>query len=108
MKKAIICSPYSCGDLKTNIETAKKCAKHAAENGFVPIVPHLYFTQFLQDAIPDERELGIKLGLESMKDCDELWIFEGNGISEGMKVEIEHWKKHYPEKKIAKLEEITC
>lgn len=50
-------------------------------------MPHLLFPQFLKDEDPEERKLGIKLGLEQLAMCDELWIF-GEEISEGMSQEI--------------------
>lgn len=54
----------------------------------VPIAPHLLFTQFLDDGIPEERQTGLKQGLELLKYCQELWVF-GERISEGMQGEID-------------------
>lgn len=58
----------------------------------IPIAPHIYFTQFLDDDDPQERRLGLDMGLELLKLCSELWVF-GNRLSEGMKGEIENAKR---------------
>jgi len=49
MDKIFICSPYR-GDEKKNLENVKRYCRDAAYDG-IPIAPHLYFTQFL-----DEKE----------------------------------------------------
>ena len=45
-------------------------------------------TQFLDDSIVSEREQGRRIGLEMLKDADELWCFS-EYISEGMMAEIQ-------------------
>jgi len=87
MKKVFICSPYR-GDINENIRKAKYYAAITAHCDAIPIVPHLYFPQFLDDKNPNERMLGICLGIELMKICDELWLF-GNKITDGMKFELD-------------------
>jgi hypothetical protein len=64
----------------------------AAGCGYCPVVPHLLFPQFLDDNKPEERIMGISLGVEQLKVCDEIWIFGGT-ISNGMAYEIEQAKK---------------
>lgn len=90
MKKKLmifVCSPYR-GDVKGNVERAKKYAKFITRCGYIPIVPHLFYPQFLDDKDAEERILGITLGVEQMRDCDEMWIY-GTHISEGMAFEIQ-------------------
>ncbi len=84
--KAFICSPYR-GDIEKNVKKAQEYARKAAMMGVSPIVPHLLFPQFLKEEDPDERDLGIRLGLEQLAMCDELWVF-GDEISQGMSKEI--------------------
>ena len=91
MKKVFICSPYR-GDVERNVALAKANARFAAHCGYCPVVPHLMYPQFLKDSDPDERILGITLGVELMKICDEVWIF-GSTISNGMAFELEHARK---------------
>jgi len=86
-KRVFICSPLR-GNFKNNINKAKKYSRFAALNGCLPIAPHVYFTNFLDDSHNEERNRGLSLGKELLKDCEELWIFD-TWISEGMKSEIE-------------------
>ena len=89
-----ICSPYA-GDTDSNITAAQKYSRHAVENGYIPITPHLLFPQFLNDADPTERKLGLLFGNALMSKCSEVWVF-GNTISAGMESEIKRarWKNY--------------
>lgn len=91
MKSVFICSPYR-GDIKENSQKTKYYASIAAHCDVVPVAPHLYFPIFLDDNDPAERMLGISLGIELMKTCNELWLF-GFKITEGMKFELEKAKE---------------
>lgn len=53
IKKPIvyICSPYT-GDIKANVENARRYCRFAADTGYIPMAPHLLFPQFLDDANP--------------------------------------------------------
>lgn len=86
MKTIYICSPLR-GDVEGNIERAKNYCRKAALLGFIPIAPHVYCTQFMNDEIESERAIGMKIGLQLLGKCDELWAF-GDHISEGMAAEI--------------------
>ena len=86
MKKVYICSRYR-GDVDRNVRSAKRYCLFAVTKGYLPIAPHLFFTRFLDDSIPEQRELGIQMGLELLDLCDEIWVF-GNEITEGMEREI--------------------
>jgi|LSQX01.1.fsa_nt_gb hypothetical protein len=87
-KLVYICSPLK-GDQKNNTGKAIRYCKLAIAKGFIPIAPHIYFTQFLDDNDMEERELGLQCGLELVRYVAELWVF-GNNISEGMQAEIKH------------------
>ena len=91
MKKVFICSPLR-GDIEGNIKKAKEYCREEALKGNIPIAPHVYFTQFLDEMNDDERRLGIFMGIELLKQCDELRVC-GDVISEGMRQEIEVWNK---------------
>lgn len=86
-----ICSPYS-GDTEVNTEAARRYSRFAVDSGYIPIAPHLLFTQFLDDDKPIERRLGLFFGNVMMSKCSEVWVF-GNNISDGMKDEIERAKR---------------
>ena len=89
-----ICSPYS-GEIETNVEAAKRYSRLAVDKGCIPLTPHLLFPQFLDDDIPEERELGLFFGNALMSKCSEVWVF-GERISAGMESEIKRarWKNY--------------
>ena len=89
-----ICSPYA-GDVETNVQKARRYCRFAVDKGYIPIAPHLLFTQFLNDDSPKERQLGIFFGNAVMSKCSEVWVF-GEYISNGMEAEIKRakWKNY--------------
>ena len=91
MKKVFVCSPLR-GDYEKNITAAKTYSCFVAEFGHLPITPHIYFTQFLDDSVERDRALGMLMGIELLKMCDELWVF-GPIISDGMSKEIKYWEE---------------
>lgn len=88
-----ICSPYS-GNVNHNIEMARKYSRFAVDKHYLPIAPHLLFTQFMNDEIPEEREIAIFMNFVLMSKCAEMWVF-GDVISAGMKTEINRAKRKY-------------
>ena len=89
-----ICSPYA-GEIEKNVKAAQEYSRFAVEKGYIPIAPHLLFPQFLNDANPKERQLGLFFGNALMSKCSEVWVF-GNRISAGMETEINRakWKNY--------------
>lgn len=84
-------SPYSTSNGKSieeNLEYARKAMWSILVMGDTPYASHLLYTQpgVLNDAIPEERELGIQAGLEMyrQKKSDACAIFVENGITLGM------------------------
>lgn len=75
------------------MKLAECLCRIVALRGFIPIAPHIYFTRFLDDKSPNERELGMSCGFELLKLCEEIWVFNFDGISEGMQREIDLAKK---------------
>lgn len=86
-KVIYVASPLR-GDYEKNMEKARRYCKVVIDKGHIPYAPHLLFTQFMDDTIPEERKAGMAMGIEMLKKCDELWAF-GKTISEGMAAEIE-------------------
>lgn len=86
MKKVYICAPLG-GNIKGNLEKAKRYTEYALRCGVAPVTPHFY-ALCLDDHDPKEREIGRKAGMSLLWFCDEVWIF-GNEITEGMKAEID-------------------
>ena len=80
-----VCSPFrGCADA---VERARRYCREIAMDGNIPIAPHIYFTQFLDDDNPIEREIGILLGREWMKICTRLNFY--GQPSEGMQGDID-------------------
>lgn len=88
-----ICSPYS-GDTEKNVKNAKRYSRFAVDRHYLPITPHIYFTQFMDDNIPEERDTAIFMNWVLMSKCAELWVF-GDTITPGMKAEIDHAKRKH-------------
>ena len=86
MKKIYICSPYR-NNPEYNTKVALKAAEAVTMIKCMPVVPHIYFTRFLDENIPEQRNFGISCGIELMKSCDELWII-GTRLTEGMMLEL--------------------
>lgn len=86
-----ICSPFA-GDMEGNTRRAREYSRFAVSKNCIPIAPHLLFPQFLEEADPAQRELGISFGLVLQSMCREMWVF-GDTISKGMAVEIEKAKE---------------
>jgi hypothetical protein len=92
MKKIYICSPLSAPtheEVKANINRARRYCRKIALDGNLPYAPHTYFTEFLIDDLQDEREIGMKMGIAWLDECEEIHILPGF-ISEGMSKEIVH------------------
>lgn len=85
-----VCSPLT-GDVERNTANAKRYCRFAVE-GCIPIAPHLYFPQFMDDNIISERNLALYMDIILLSKCAELWVF-GDYISKGMSMEIAKAKK---------------
>lgn len=82
--------PYTKAKYNKNLKKAAEYCAEVAEEGHTPIAPHLYFTSFVDDRCPEGREKGMRMGMELLEKSDEVWVFGSEeGISEGMKAEIE-------------------
>ena len=92
MKLIYICSPFR-SDNKTeqyaNVRAAQKYCRDAYKQNCIPVAPHLYLPQFLDDDTPAERDLALRIGLRLINYCSEVWV-HGDRISEGMRGEIEY------------------
>ena len=86
MKLIYVASPYA-GDVEKNVAYAKWVCREIAEHGYAFVAPHLIYPEILDDAVPEERQAGIKMGLTLLQRCDELWAF-GPVVSSGMQREI--------------------
>lgn len=60
-KLVYVASPLR-GDYERNTELARQYCKHVTDKGFIPYAPHLLFTQFMDDTIPEQRATGMPWG----------------------------------------------
>ena len=81
-----VCSPFS-GDPAGNAEKVRRYCRFAVDSGYAPFAPYLFFSQFLDDGMPEERELGLFMAIIMLTKCAELWVF-GEQITRGMAQEI--------------------
>ena len=94
MRLVIVESPFADPDpvkQQENIDYARMCLADCLRRGEAPFASHLLYTQsgVLNDAIPSERELGIRAGLFWGAQADATVVYTDRGISKGMKLGIE-------------------
>ena len=86
-----IASPFA-GDPERNTERARGYCRLAVSKGYIPLAPHLLYSQFMDDDDRETRERGIFFALVLLGKCDEIWVF-GERMSEGMEREIAKARK---------------
>ena len=103
-----VCSPYA-GDIENNIANACEYGRFTYKQDAIPLVPHLMYPQFMDDAKEDEREMAMHFNYVLLGKCSELWVF-GGVISKGMAREIGIASKRRMKIKWfnAKLEEVDA
>ena len=73
----------------TNIQYARSCMLDSIKRGEAPYVPHLLYTQVLEDNDPKAREYGTEAALVYLQLLKYLVVYTDFGISKGMRREIE-------------------
>lgn len=86
-----ICAPLS-GDVFKNISKVQGYCRFAVASGYIPIAPHLFFPQFMDDSNSKERNLALFMDIVLLTKCAEVWVF-GSRISKGMGIELEKAKR---------------
>ena len=89
VKRIYLCSRYA-GETDKNVVVAERLCRQVIDAGQAPFAPHLLYPRFLDDGKLSEREIGIACGLTFMEVCDEVWVYSGNGLSSGMRREVDH------------------
>ena len=91
-RKIYVCSRYhaqNLGAMIQNMGDALAECKRIAEEGDIPICPHLYYTQFLNDDDAGQMEFGVLAAKEDLKHCDAMTVLIRNEIiSKGMESEM--------------------
>ena len=102
MEIVFVCSPFK--NNPNSIRMTKQYCRKLALEGDLPVAPHLYLPQFLNDADRKERDIGMKYGRRLMTLCTRIDVLEDEGISDGMKGDIE-WAEmlDLPQRRISGL-----
>lgn len=90
----VVESPFA-GDEHTNLAYVRKCLHDCFSRGELPFASHALYTQpgVLNDAVPEERNLGIFAGLLWTLLANKTVVYTNYGISSGMKKGIAFAKK---------------
>lgn len=88
-KKVVYIAHPIRGNAKENIQKILHICRETHLSGVIPLAAYVTMFQYLDDGIPEERELGMEANgvLFERRAFDEVWLF-GDYISEGMKAEI--------------------
>jgi len=86
MKLVLIESPYA-GNVERNLRYARAALRDSLRRGEAPLASHALYTQpgVLDDALPDERRLGIDAGHAWLPHADTVVVYADLGVSEGMR-----------------------
>ena len=81
-----ICSPYA-GAIERNTQNARRYCRFAVDRKAIPVAPHLFLPQFMNDNDKSERELALFMARIFLTKCNSVWVF-GRRITNGMAGEI--------------------
>lgn len=88
MELVVVESPLS-GDFARNIRYARLACLDCVKRGEAPYASHLLMTQFLDDATPEERKVGMEAGFEWGAKATLVAVYTDLGMSGGMKMGID-------------------
>ncbi len=84
--RVYVCHPYS-NNREINVAQVTFICRALVANNVLPIAPHLYIPQFVDEET--DREKALELCCDLLGICDEVRVYGGT-ITEGMQREIEH------------------
>lgn len=76
--------------LRRNREYLIRCMRDSIARGEAPFASHLLYTQFLDDDVPEEREIGIACGFAWVVTAEATAVYTDLGITSGMRRGIDH------------------
>ncbi len=88
-RRVYVCHPYA-DDPRGNTEVVRRISRRLIAEGVVPLAPHLYLPQLLNETT--DRELALALCLELLATCDEVRVY-GNVVTNGMERELREAKR---------------
>jgi len=90
LKRVYVCHPFSDGTA-ANTGRVHRISRGLVAEGVLPIAPHLYLPQLVDEAT--QRERALDLCLELLGTCDEVRVF-GDRITAGMERELQYATRH--------------
>ena len=81
-----VCHPYA-GNPAENIVAVRQICRELVEDGLLPIGPHIYLPQFVDENT--EREVALSMCTQLVELCHELRVY-GTQVTSGMFREIDH------------------
>jgi len=91
MRRVIMESPFA-GNVERNLKYAHACIRDCLSRDEAPFASHVLYTQALDDNDMVDRARGITAGLEWGVHARKTVVYTDLGISQGMKIGIEHAK----------------
>jgi hypothetical protein len=88
ISRVVIESPYR-GEVERNLAYAKMAMLDSIYRGEAPFASHMLYTQVLDDKVPSERELGIKMGQAWLIEANLVAFYVDLGMSQGMKASLQ-------------------
>lgn len=102
----VIESPYA-GDVARNRVYLHACIRECALRGDTPYASHLMLTTALDDGDPEERALGIRLGLAWRRAAQMRIFYIDRGWSDGMRAAVDLYAVEGLEYEVRKLGSIV-
>ncbi len=101
----VIESPYAGNPeyVKANVAYLHACIRDCVDRGESPYASHLMLTTALDDEDPDERALGIELGLAWRHRADLCVFYVDRGWSRGMEAARERYVRESVSYQVRKL-----
>jgi DNA polymerase-3 subunit epsilon len=88
-RRVYVCHPFA-NDPAGNIERVRVISRRLLDGGLMPVAPHLYLPQLVDEG--SEREHALGLCLELLSTCDEVRVY-GGMVTEGMERELREAKR---------------
>lgn len=91
MKRVYVVSPLAprAGfTLEENRAFAQALCRRALLEGVAAWAPHVFYPALLDDSSEKEHSLGLAAGRAWLEAADEVWVYDGIGISNGMHAEL--------------------
>jgi len=91
MRTVMVISPFRASANRTrqqHLSHAKKLCELACRAGYAPFASHVFYPQFLNEDDEKDRHLGLDCEKVWIAACNELWVWDAWGVSDGMKSAI--------------------